>query len=216
MAFPAPDLSAVLHGFLLHAYIAAFGDPRRHPDDRLHAQLDLEAFLLRHGPPMLLFVQRGFNVGVTDAAAEATVAGWFLQFVASRPEAWLRVTNLGTIERFWRQVQVEYVNDPFGGAAHGSLLVSLFREAQPALLTAPLSDRAAIIVEGLFARTRLTPVPTITAVQSHIARYALRVLRYCYKDQYQSLSPFELDAIVALGGEMTDEARQLVYSELSH
>jgi hypothetical protein len=230
MAFPALDLSAVLHGFLLHAYIAAFGDPRRHPDDRLHAQLDLEAFLLRHGPPILLYVQRGFNVGETDAAAEATVAEWFLQFVGSRPEEWLRATNLSTIERFWRQVpdpriaqaavdriiQVEFVNDPFGGAAHGSLLVSLFREAQPALLTAPLSDRAAIIVEGLLARTRLTPVPTITGVQSHIARYALRVLRYCYKDQYQSLSPFVLDAIVALGGDMTDEVRQLVYSELSH
>lgn len=229
MAFPTLDLSAALHGFLLQAYIVAFGYPQRHPEDRLQAQLDLEAFLLRHGPPILPYLQRGINVGAADPAVETAVAGWFLQFVGSRPEAWLRATSLGTIERFWRQVpdtriaraavdrivQVEYVNDPFGAAAHGSLLVNLFREAQPALLTAPLSDRAAIIVEGLFARVRLTPVAVITAAQSHIARYALRVLRYCYMDQYQSLSAPELDAIVVLGGEMTDEVRQLTYSELS-
>lgn len=229
MAFPELDISAMLHGFLLHAYIAAFHDGQRNPDDRLQAQLNLEAFLLRHGPPMLLHLQRGMNVGAPDPSADAAVARWFLQFVGSLPEPWLRATNLGTIERFWRQIpdpriahaavdrilQVEFVIDPFGNAAFGSLLVSFFREVQPALLANPLSDRAAIIIESLFARTRLTPASTIRGAPSHIARYALRVLRYCYKDQYQPLSADELDRIVALGGEMTDEARVLVYAELS-
>ena len=112
-------------------------------------------------------------------------------------------------------VQVEHVNDPYGTAAHGSLIVSLFRENQPALLGAPLSDRAAIIVERLFVRVRLTPISAVINSPSHIVRYALRVLRYCYKDQYQSLSAGELDVIVALGGEMNGEVSQLVYSELS-
>lgn len=112
-------------------------------------------------------------------------------------------------------VQVEHVNDPYGAAARGSLIVSLFRENQPALLGAPLSDRASIIVERLFVRVRLTPISAVINSPSHIVRYALRVLRYCYKDQYQSLSAGELDAIVALGGEMNGEMSQLVYSELS-
>ena len=229
MAFPEPDANATLNAFLLHAYIAAFHDPQRNLDERLHAQLSLESFLLSHGPPMLVYLQRGINVGAPDPAAEMAMARWFLEFVGSLPEAWLRVTNLSTIERFWRRIpdpriaqaaadriaQVEYVHDPFGHAAFGSLLVSLFREVQPLLLDDPLSDRAAIIIESLFARTRLTRAAVISGAQAHVARYALRVLRYCYKDQYQSLSADELDAIVALGGEMTDDTRELVYAELS-
>lgn len=68
MAFPEPDHTALLHAFLLRAYIAAIGDPRRHADDRLQAQLELEGFLLRHGSPILLYLQRGINVGGTDLA----------------------------------------------------------------------------------------------------------------------------------------------------
>lgn len=111
--------------------------------------------------------------------------------------------------------KIEYISDPYGAAAYGSLIVSLFRENQPALLKAALSDRAAVIVERLFVRVRLTPLSVLSNSPSHIARYAMRVLRYCYKDQYQSLSAEELDAIVALGGEMNAEVRPWVYSVLS-
>ena len=224
------DLSAALYSFLLRAYISSFEDARRPPDERMKAQLDLEAFLLSHGPRALQYLQHALNIGEAEPTAEMAAARWFIRFVGSLSEEWLQAVSLGTIERFWRQVlepataraavdliaTVEYVNDPFANAARGSLLVSLFNEVQPEPLTTPLSERADIIVQRLFARATMTRISSINRGQPHIVKYALRVLRYCFKDEYQALTAEELDAVVAHGGDVNDEVRQLLYSQLSY
>ena len=195
----------------------------------MKAQLAFESFLLGHGPRILAPLQRGISVSAGDPAVVVIVAVWFMRFVSALGEDWLRTVSLGTLEGFWRQLpdsrarqaaidlitRVESANDPHANAAQGSLVVSLFREVHRRPLAQDLSEEGLLLLDSLFRRIRLTASSNLQKPQASVTRYTLRVLRYCFKPPDEKFSPQELDRVVALAGELNDEMRQRVYSELS-
>jgi hypothetical protein len=221
-----PDMNAQLNSFLLREYITALHDPRRSPDEQLGQRMALEHLILTNGHGLLRELQRAFNIEDELLAASSHVAEWFVSFVSSLGRDWLQHVNLSTVERFWRVLadvrlrrsaidlilKIEVANDPSPNAAPGSLVVSLFREAQPEPFRTPLAEAARIIVDTLFSRVRLTPVSIINSADGALSRYSVRVVRYCYKDQYQILTPEEMDAVVSLAGNVNEDLRQRIYS----
>jgi len=88
------DFSGHLSGFLLRAYLAAIHDPQYAPTERLRAQLEFEAFLLRMGAEMLGPLQSALTSHDTRPEHDVPIAAWFMAFVGARDEAWLRRTIL--------------------------------------------------------------------------------------------------------------------------
>lgn len=219
---PQIDLTAQLGSFLLRGYVATFYDLRHTPEERLKSRMDLESFLLSYGPKALKELQRAFNVQDQQVPAASYAAGWFISFVSSRDENWLRAVNLGIIERFWRTLRdvtirrgaidlitkVEATLDPSGASAFGSLLIALFREKQPDPFADQLATDSSLIVDCLLTRIKLTPPLTFASPQGNLAQYCLRVLRYCFRDRFETLTDSEAEAIVALAGDVSENVKQ--------
>ena len=217
-SFPQVDLTAQLSAFLLSGYVATFYDPRHTMEERLQCRMDLESFLLSHGPNALKEVQRAFNIQDQEVTGLAHVADWFISFVSSMNEEWLRVVNLSVIESFWKRLKddrvrraaidliakVETANEPTGNTAYGSLLVSLFRAKQADPFASELSPESHLIISSLLDRIRLTPPPVFASPQGTLARYSLGVLRFCFKDRFERFSPLEIDYIVRLAGDIDE------------
>jgi hypothetical protein len=206
------DFSGHLSGFLLRAYLAAIHDPQYAPTERLRAQLEFEAFLLRMGAEMLGPLQSALTSHDTRPEHDVPIAAWFMAFVGALDEAWLRRVQLTTAERFFRTltdartrrsaidliVKVEAINDPTGAAAEGSLIAGLFQGAQPEPFATPLRPDAALIMDTLATRLRITPPALLDTAQGGLARYTMRVIRYCFKGRFDRFSPQEVDYVSTL------------------
>ena len=192
------------------------------------ARMDLDHLVLSHGVGALREVQRAFNLTTELTAADLPAAEWFISFASSLDGPWLREVSLSVVERFFRELKdsrmrrasveliakVEAVDDPAAQGASGSLLVTLFRQAQPEPFLMPLSEAGSLIVLTLLARAKLTADSVWQSPQGSLANRALRVVRYCFRDEYQKLTPTEMDSVVSLAGEVSDELRQRIYQRL--
>ena len=221
------DFSGHLSGFLLRAYIRRIDDPSHPSIDRLPAQLELDAFLLRMGPEMLGPLQRALMIEEGEPEHEAPVADWFMGFIGGRDQEWLKRVNLPLLERFFRSLsdartrrsaidlilKVEAINDPTGATAEGSLVAGLFQRAQPEPFAASLTPDAALIIGTLAAQLRMLMPKFINTAQGSLGSYAMRVIRYCFKSRYQRFSPEEIDYIsglIEIQDEIRDRFRQIL------
>jgi hypothetical protein len=223
-----PDFDAQLDSMLLGSYIDRMYDARFTRDEQLRFRLALEHLLLTFGRAGIRRIERAFNVSDTQLAERAHSAEWFMTFVSSLPGDLLREVGLPTIERFWRFIpdertarhaieviaRIEVANDIPESYAHTSLLVSRFRESQPNAFAQPLADNADLIARTLLARVRITPLPVLASDQGRLSRYCLAVVRFCFANQYQALSPEQMDYVVGLVGEVSAGQKQRIYQGL--
>jgi len=220
MASPAPDHSALLESFLLRTYMEALHDPAGSAQDQLQRRMAIEHLILEQGTGMLRVLQRAFNV-IDDLNTNPQVAQWFMTFVSSLSEDWLRETSLGIPQRIWREsvdvrlrrkaadliAKIEVAIDPYLSTAYGSSLVALFREAQPKPFDGPLAPDAKLIIDVLFERAKLMPLSLLNSPQGALGRYSLRVVRYCFADEYPKMSAEQIDTVASLAGDVNDALR---------
>jgi hypothetical protein len=159
---------------------------------------------------------------------DVSIAAWFMAFVGARNQEWLRSVQLGIPERFFRTLtdtrtrrttidfiaKVEATNDPTGASAEGSLIAGLFRGAQPEPFAATLAPDAALIIEALSTRLRITPPALLGTDQGALARYTMRVIRYCFKGRHDRFSPKEIDHVSTLIN-IHDQLRDRLHYTLS-
>ena len=226
MATGAPqiDLTAQMCSFLLRGYVAAMNETRFSPDDRLKWRMDLESFVLNYGTNALKELQRAFNVSIQEDSSYA--AEWFVAFIASRDENWLRETSLSVIESFWRGLRdnrirrpaidlilkVEVAIDPSASSAFGSQLISLFREIQPDPFEKELRPDSRLIFDCLVKRIKLTPDSVFPKPSGSLARYSLQVLRYCFRNRFDKLTISDAKHIISMAGDLTFSTRQRLLS----
>jgi hypothetical protein len=178
--------------------------------------MELEAMLLGLGPSSMGQIQRAFTFDALIGAAPANAA-WFLEFVGSRDTNWLTRVDLLVLERFWRilrdarmrRMTVEVIAkvecNTRSEEAFLSLIPSLFREDQSQTSGGSLRPDGALIFDVLMTRIKMTPPGTLNARATRLGNYCLRVLKYCFRNRFQKLTPADLRAILDLAGDVPED-----------
>jgi hypothetical protein len=226
IGIPQIDSTAYLNSFLLRSYISSFRDGRLTFEERLRSRMELEALLLGLGPESLKELQRAFDVSPADLMKSAELAEWFLDFARSRDKAWLERVDQRIPERLWRTLHdkgvrrgaaeliltVESSSDIALSTAYGSLIIDLFRSAQPDPFSGQLSPESQVIFDVLVTRLKLTPTSVFRSNEGKLASYSQAVLRYCFRDRHVPFSDSDVAYVSQLAGDLPSDVRERFFN----